>query len=138
MFVWCLQRDNFKRVSTLKYKNGNPVALSADELADMHITSPSHALSSPQHQQQPTMADSLRLMSSSKPYSPTGTGFRPKGSDGSLTNPPAWLKHDRQVLRFYAFFNEPVVESPYENFRVRKCVLHYYLEDGTLHISEPR
>eukprot|EP00743_Colponemidia_sp_Colp-15_P000675 GILK01000751.1.p1 GENE.GILK01000751.1~~GILK01000751.1.p1 ORF type:complete len:637 (+),score=106.16 GILK01000751.1:110-2020(+) len=132
-------RDNFKRVSTLKYKNGNPVALSADELADMHITSPSHALSSPQHQQQqPTMADSLRLMSSSKPYSPTGTGFRPKGSDGSLTNPPAWLKHDRQVLRFYAFFNEPVVESPYENFRVRKCVLHYYLEDGTLHISEPR
>ncbi|EEQ99578.1 conserved hypothetical protein, partial [Perkinsus marinus ATCC 50983] len=51
---------------------------------------------------------------------------------------PAWLQHDRQVLRYYAYFQEPVVESPVENFRVRKCTILYYLEDGSLHILEPR
>merc|ERR1719267_328351 len=28
---------------------------------------------------------------------------------------PAWLKHDKQVLRFYAFFQEAVAERPEEN-----------------------
>merc|ERR1719162_878204 len=51
---------------------------------------------------------------------------------------PAWLKHDRQVLRFFAYFQEPVHESPKENFRVRQCVIYYYLEDGTIMISEPK
>jgi len=51
---------------------------------------------------------------------------------------PAWLKHDRQVLRFNAYFQEPVHESPNENFRIRNCVILYYLEDGTMHILEPK
>lgn len=51
---------------------------------------------------------------------------------------PAWLKHNRQVLRFEAFFQEKVEESALENFRYRHCVIMYYLEDGTLQISEPR
>jgi len=52
--------------------------------------------------------------------------------------PPAWLKHDRQVLRFYAFFQEPVHENPTENFRVRHCCIQFYLEDGTMMITEPK
>jgi hypothetical protein len=32
-----------------------------------------------------------------------------------------------QVLRFYGFFQEGVVESNIENHRVRKVVLYYYL-----------
>jgi hypothetical protein len=51
---------------------------------------------------------------------------------------PAWLKHDRQVLRFFAYFQEPVHENPKENFRVRHCVIYFYLEDGTMMVSEPK
>jgi hypothetical protein len=51
---------------------------------------------------------------------------------------PAWLKHDRQVLRFSAYFQEPVHESPKENFRVRQCVVFFYLEDGTMMVTEPK
>lgn len=52
--------------------------------------------------------------------------------------PPAWLQHDRHVLRFFAHFQEPVHESPKENFRVRECVICFYLEDGTMMIQEPK
>jgi hypothetical protein len=51
---------------------------------------------------------------------------------------PKWLKHDRQVLQFKAYFLEPVVESKDENYRVRKCIIYFYLEDDTFHIIEPR
>lgn len=51
---------------------------------------------------------------------------------------PAWLKHDRQVLRFSAYFQEPVHESPKENFRVRQCGVYFYLEDGTMMVTEPK
>jgi len=51
---------------------------------------------------------------------------------------PAWLKHDKQVLRFYAFFQESISERPDENARYRQCVLMYFMEDGTIRISEPR
>jgi len=51
---------------------------------------------------------------------------------------PAWLKHDKQVLRFYAFFQEAVAERAEENSRYRHCVIMYCMEDGTIRISEPR
>mmetsp|Transcript_96661 Transcript_96661/g.133143 ORF Transcript_96661/g.133143 Transcript_96661/m.133143 type:complete len:164 (-) Transcript_96661:1360-1851(-) len=51
---------------------------------------------------------------------------------------PKWLKHDRQVLNFRAYFQEPVVEDPTENYRIRKCIIYYYLEDDTIHILENR
>jgi hypothetical protein len=31
-----------------------------------------------------------------------------------------------------------VVEDPNENYRVRKCMIYYYLEDDTMHIMEPK
>jgi DUF1126 PH-like domain len=43
-----------------------------------------------------------------------------------------------QVLRFYGYFKESVVESNMENHRIRKVVLYYYLEDDSLHVAEPR
>lgn len=52
--------------------------------------------------------------------------------------PPAWLQNDRQVLRFFAHFQEPVHESPKENFRVREVVVQFYLEDGSVMIEEPK
>ena len=36
------------------------------------------------------------------------------------------------------YFKEAVTESDVENFRVRKCVLYFYLTDGTMHIAEPK
>ncbi|CAJ1343019.1 unnamed protein product [Effrenium voratum] len=51
---------------------------------------------------------------------------------------PAWLKHEKQVLRFYAFFQESVTERPDENSRKRHIILMYYLEDGSISMSEPR
>lgn len=51
---------------------------------------------------------------------------------------PNWVEYDRKVLRFYMYFKEAVTESDVENFRVRKCVLYFYLTDGTVHIAEPK
>lgn len=51
---------------------------------------------------------------------------------------PTFVKMDRQVLRFFGYFKEPVVESALEHFRVRKLIIYYYLEDHTLSVIEPR
>merc|ERR1719382_700318 len=51
---------------------------------------------------------------------------------------PSWLKHDRQVLRFAAYFKEPVHENPKENFRLRHCTIYFYLEDGSMMVTEPK
>jgi hypothetical protein len=51
---------------------------------------------------------------------------------------PAWVAYDRKVLRFYGFFKEPVYADARETYRVRKCVLYFYLEDGSVHIAEPK
>ena len=42
---------------------------------------------------------------------------------------PPWLKYDRKVLRFYAYFQEHVVESRLENYRIRPVQIYYYLSD---------
>ena len=51
---------------------------------------------------------------------------------------PPWLKYDRQVLRFYAYFQEHVVESRLENYRIRPVQVYYYLSDETIFITEKK
>jgi hypothetical protein len=51
---------------------------------------------------------------------------------------PAWDALDRHVLRFNGYFKEAVVETNLENYRVRKVVIYYYLEDDTVQVTEPR
>ena len=51
---------------------------------------------------------------------------------------PQWIKYDKNVLKFVGYFCDHVVESAYENYRIRKCNIFYYLEDDTLHINEIR
>ncbi|KAJ3027177.1 UNVERIFIED_CONTAM: EF-hand domain-containing member C2 [Siphonaria sp. JEL0065] len=51
---------------------------------------------------------------------------------------PAWVAFDRKVLRFYAYFQEAVHEKREEQYRVRKCNIYFYLEDDTIHVSEPK
>jgi hypothetical protein len=49
---------------------------------------------------------------------------------------PQWIKNDKKVLRFNAYFVEHVNESAFENYRIRKCDIYYYLDDNTIHISQ--
>ncbi|CAJ1329887.1 unnamed protein product [Effrenium voratum] len=51
---------------------------------------------------------------------------------------PAWMKHDKQVLRFYGFFQETVTEHPIENSRYRHVNIMYHMEDGSLSMTEPK
>lgn len=49
---------------------------------------------------------------------------------------PAWLKHDKQVCRFFAYTQDVVTESNVENSRTRYCTIMYFLEDGTMQVDE--
>lgn len=54
------------------------------------------------------------------------------------TTLPQWIKYDKNVLKFIGYFVEHVVESAYENYRIRKSNIYYYLDDDTMHIDEIR
>jgi len=72
---------------------------------------------------------------------PMGLNDHPPTTHDNMKWPrvvPAWLKHDKQVLRFYAFFQESISERPDENARYRQCVIMYFMEDGTIRVSEPK
>ena len=51
---------------------------------------------------------------------------------------PQWIKHDKNVLKFYGYFNEHVVETCHENYRSRMMLINYYLDDDTIHIGEEK
>lgn len=61
-----------------------------------------------------------------------------KTSESTMSRLPAWVAYDRKVLRFFGYFKEPVYSDARETFRVRKCVLYFYLEDDSVHIAEPK
>mmetsp|Transcript_2896 Transcript_2896/g.3394 ORF Transcript_2896/g.3394 Transcript_2896/m.3394 type:complete len:461 (+) Transcript_2896:24-1406(+) len=81
----------------------------------------------------------LQSMREGNPLKLTGLPQRPPvENDGIPKEAPAWLKNDRQVLQFNGYFQEHVVENPDENYRIRKCIIYYYLEDNTMYITEPK
>eukprot|EP00771_Trimastix_marina_P004097 gnl/Trimastix_PCT/832.p1 GENE.gnl/Trimastix_PCT/832~~gnl/Trimastix_PCT/832.p1 ORF type:complete len:756 (+),score=274.35 gnl/Trimastix_PCT/832:84-2351(+) len=51
---------------------------------------------------------------------------------------PAFVAYDKMVLSFKAYFRESVHESNAETYRVRLCLIDYYLEDDTICVLEPR
>jgi len=51
---------------------------------------------------------------------------------------PDFVKLDKQVLRFNAYFKESVDESKTEFARIRKLTIFYYLVDDTIEITEPK
>ncbi|KAF5889374.1 EF-hand domain-containing protein 1, partial [Clarias magur] len=50
---------------------------------------------------------------------------------------PAHVAYDKKVLRFYGYFQEKVVDSPEESWRVRPVLFYYYLEDDSICVMEP-
>ncbi|KAJ1565316.1 EF-hand domain-containing member C2, partial [Cladochytrium tenue] len=61
-----------------------------------------------------------------------------KHATGDNETLPTWVAFDRKVLRFYAYFQEAVHEMRDEQYRVRKVNIYFYLEDDTIHVSEPK
>ncbi len=62
----------------------------------------------------------------------------PTGNDIQEQYEPTFVKLDKVVLRFTGYFKESVVESNLENWKLRKLIIMYYLEDNTLMINEPK
>lgn len=42
------------------------------------------------------------------------------------------------MLRFFGYFKESVVESRLENYRIRKLIIYYFLEDRSILMVEPK
>ena len=42
------------------------------------------------------------------------------------------------MLKFDAYFQEAVHERREERYRIRKCVIYFYLEDDTIQVLEPK
>lgn len=51
---------------------------------------------------------------------------------------PPWLAYDKKVLCFHAYFKESLHEVYQAPYQVRKVRILFYLEDGTMQVSEPR
>lgn len=68
----------------------------------------------------------------------TGISSPSKTGTQSPSKLPQWVENDRKVLRFYGYFKEAITESNMENYRIRKVVTYYYLEDDSMHIGEPK
>jgi len=51
---------------------------------------------------------------------------------------PPWVAFDRKVLRFYGYFTEDVQNNEFEDHRIRKILVNFYLEDQTMHVAEPK
>merc|ERR1719183_3230296 len=77
-------------------------------------------------------------MSSAAPMPPAAATKSSGTFEAAAVTQPAWVAFDRKVLRFNCYFKESVHESRLENYRIRNCTLYYYLEDDSMHISEPK
>ncbi|RHY42669.1 hypothetical protein DYB34_012103 [Aphanomyces astaci] len=65
------------------------------------------------------------------------TTARDFGSELSITDESIFAPSNvNKVLRFFAFFEETVDESPSEVFRLRKSMILFYLTDDTIEIIE--
>ncbi|CAM9435122.1 unnamed protein product, partial [Sphacelaria rigidula] len=68
-----------------------------------------------------------------------GSSVPGRRSEGSCV--PDYITKENQVLRFFAYFQEPVHEGgsmDATGFRVRKFSIMYFLADNTISIEEPR
>ncbi|KAK2575490.1 hypothetical protein KPH14_011217 [Odynerus spinipes] len=56
---------------------------------------------------------------------------------GDAQEIPPWLAYDGQRLTFKAYYQETVEETWKTSFRIRLVTISFFLEDGTMKISEP-
>eukprot|EP00744_Colponema_vietnamica_P002970 GILI01004599.1.p1 GENE.GILI01004599.1~~GILI01004599.1.p1 ORF type:complete len:771 (+),score=193.17 GILI01004599.1:175-2487(+) len=134
-------RSDYKRRSHFDYKGNTPVCKddsnSRTNLGPRALLSPSPTTgqlwnsTSRDEEEFVTMSRNSSLPSLRSP-----TRASMNKSESRYT--PSFVQLANKVLRFYGYFLEPVHDSAFENFRVRKLVIMYYIEDGSIQISEPR
>lgn len=66
------------------------------------------------------------------------TGGQGASAKNATSGDAAGVDLTGRVLRYYGFTIEAVTESSQEKERVRKVILHFYLEDGTMSVMEPQ
>jgi len=121
-----LETTNWKRVSASKQEQNR------DSKNEPIIVYPLPRQTKPAPPDQSAAVNPNYMSTTHSTYKPTFTG------EINELFQPTWVKLDRQVLRFYGFFKESVVESALENYRVRKLDILYYLEDNSIAINEPK
>ena len=116
-------KTNWKKVSHVKLEEvKNP----------KNAPVPMYALPRKPEPEVPAPKDPKSLSYSQSVFkNPTGEDIREKFE-------PTFVKLDKQVLRYFAYFKEHVVESALESYKIRRVVILYYLDDSTIHISEPK
>jgi len=62
----------------------------------------------------------------------------PELKPAELMEVAAWEALDRHVLSFNGYYKETIHETNLYNYRVRKVVLNYFLQDETFQMTEPR
>jgi len=133
--------NNLKK-STFKFRfDGEVLDLHNHEAARASDTAVKMAEQVKNHASWRLVASQMGLTAENVRPGPMGLDDHPPQIHENMRWPrvtPAWLKHDKQVLRFYAFFQESISERPDENSRYRQCNIMYFMEDGTIRISEPR
>lgn len=65
-------------------------------------------------------------------------GTQIQNSDIPKDYEPNFVKLDKQVLRYFGYFKESVVEEELEHARIRLLVIFYYLVDDTISITDTR
>ncbi|XP_066140061.1 EF-hand domain-containing family member C2-like [Euwallacea fornicatus] len=71
-------------------------------------------------------------------FEPPYENFKSNYSTGQSVEPPNWIKFDKQILCFSAFFQETLQEVRGSPFQVRNVKIYYFLEDGTIQVVEPK
>ena len=134
-----LQRDRFHKPHYFEVSNGTRID-NSQQLSINAIAASQYRNNNPADPLliTPSPASSLNTTyTASNPPHSLHTAL-PAALSASMSVLPAWLAYDRKVLRFYGFFKEAVHSSPVETWRVRRCVLYFYLEDESMHIAEPK
>uniref|UniRef100_A0A336MSJ8 EF-hand domain-containing family member C2 n=1 Tax=Culicoides sonorensis TaxID=179676 RepID=A0A336MSJ8_CULSO len=72
----------------------------------------------------------LETQIESRPFSLYPPRYGPKA--------PSWLANDKKVLCFYGYFKETLHEIAKIPYQVRRVKILFYLEDGSMQVSEPR
>ncbi|KAL4426705.1 hypothetical protein ABPG77_004761 [Micractinium sp. CCAP 211/92] len=106
----------YSKKQTLQFKNGYAVPVPLD---------------------QPTAAAAAPLQQESTENGSLPAASAPAPGEVVATFAPKYVQYDKQVLRYFGWFGEPVPDSPLEAWRSRKVCLLVYLEDDTMQVTEP-
>ncbi|KNC47049.1 uncharacterized protein AMSG_03474 [Thecamonas trahens ATCC 50062] len=116
-------RQSYARSQTLQYNNGYAVP------ATLGTTPAAMGLDD----------DALESYAGSDPMLTYGADFAATRKAAQVQPfVPAYVKLDKVVLRFGAYFQEAVPESPDETYRVRRVTLSVFVEDDSVQIDEAK